>query len=179
MNAPKKVVLAYSGGLDTSIILKWLQTEYGCEVVTFTADLGQGEEVEPARRKAELLGKDIAQHAALLHLHRAQRHQIARHRRLGRCMAHRPQPLGQFLLAGMRLRADQLGQRSQSSGPGVGHASIHASAARAVCMRFSACRHTPERGPSITAASTSSPRRAGRQCRNQASSVSAISASST
>jgi argininosuccinate synthase len=54
--APKKVVLAYSGGLDTSIILKWLQTEYGCEVVTFTADLGQGEEVEPARHKAELLG---------------------------------------------------------------------------------------------------------------------------
>jgi argininosuccinate synthase len=56
MNAPKKVVLAYSGGLDTSIILKWLQTEYRAEVVTFTADLGQGEEVEPARRKAELLG---------------------------------------------------------------------------------------------------------------------------
>ena len=56
MTAPKKVVLAYSGGLDTSIILKWLQTEYGCEVVTFTADLGQGEELEPARRKAELLG---------------------------------------------------------------------------------------------------------------------------
>jgi len=51
-----KVVLAYSGGLDTSIILKWLQTTYGCEVVTFTADLGQGEELEPARRKAELLG---------------------------------------------------------------------------------------------------------------------------
>ena len=56
MSAPKKVVLAYSGGLDTSIILKWLQVEYGCEVVTFTADLGQGEELEPARRKAELLG---------------------------------------------------------------------------------------------------------------------------
>ena len=54
--APKKVVLAYSGGLDTSIILKWLQTEYGCEVVTFTADLGQGEELDPARAKAELLG---------------------------------------------------------------------------------------------------------------------------
>ncbi len=53
---PKKVVLAYSGGLDTSIILKWLQTEYGCEVITFTADLGQGEELEPARAKAELLG---------------------------------------------------------------------------------------------------------------------------
>ena len=53
---PKKVVLAYSGGLDTSIILKWLQTEYRAEVVTFTADLGQGDEVEPARRKAELLG---------------------------------------------------------------------------------------------------------------------------
>jgi argininosuccinate synthase len=53
---PKKVVLAYSGGLDTSIILKWLQTEYRCEVVTFTADLGQGEELEPARAKAELLG---------------------------------------------------------------------------------------------------------------------------
>ena len=56
MAAPKKVVLAYSGGLDTSIILKWLQTEYNCEVITFTADLGQGEELEPARKKAELLG---------------------------------------------------------------------------------------------------------------------------
>ena len=54
--AVKKVVLAYSGGLDTSIILKWLQTTYACEVVTFTADLGQGEELEPARRKAQLLG---------------------------------------------------------------------------------------------------------------------------
>jgi argininosuccinate synthase len=52
----KKVVLAYSGGLDTSIILKWLQTTYGCEVVTFTANLGQGEELEPARQKALLLG---------------------------------------------------------------------------------------------------------------------------
>jgi argininosuccinate synthase len=52
----KRVVLAYSGGLDTSIILKWLQTTYGCEVVTFTADLGQGDELEPARRKAELMG---------------------------------------------------------------------------------------------------------------------------
>ncbi len=52
----KKVVLAYSGGLDTSIILRWLQEEYGCEVVTFTADLGQGEEVEPARKKAEMMG---------------------------------------------------------------------------------------------------------------------------
>ena len=58
MSSPKKVVLAYSGGLDTSIILKWLQTEYGCEVVTFTADLGQGEELEPARQKAVLLGID-------------------------------------------------------------------------------------------------------------------------
>lgn len=56
MSAPKKVVLAYSGGLDTSIILKWLQTEYNCEVVTFTADLGQGEELEPARAKAEMMG---------------------------------------------------------------------------------------------------------------------------
>jgi len=56
MSAPKKVVLAYSGGLDTSIILKWLQEEKGCEVVTFTADLGQGEELEPARRKAEAQG---------------------------------------------------------------------------------------------------------------------------
>ena len=54
--APKKVVLAYSGGLDTSIILKWLQETYGCEVVTFTADLGQGEELEPARKKALMLG---------------------------------------------------------------------------------------------------------------------------
>jgi argininosuccinate synthase len=52
----KKVVLAYSGGLDTSVILKWLQTHYGCEVVTFTADLGQGEELEPARKKAQLMG---------------------------------------------------------------------------------------------------------------------------
>jgi len=52
----KKIVLAYSGGLDTSVILKWLQDNYQCEVVTFTADIGQGEEVEPAREKAELLG---------------------------------------------------------------------------------------------------------------------------
>jgi argininosuccinate synthase len=52
----KKVVLAYSGGLDTSVILRWLQENYGCEVVTFTADLGQGEEVEPARKKAEMMG---------------------------------------------------------------------------------------------------------------------------
>ena len=52
----KKVVLAYSGGLDTSVILKWLQTTYGCEVVAFTADLGQGEDLEPARAKAEMLG---------------------------------------------------------------------------------------------------------------------------
>ena len=56
MSKPRKVVLAYSGGLDTSIILKWLQSEYGCEIITFTADLGQGEELEPARKKAELLG---------------------------------------------------------------------------------------------------------------------------
>ena len=54
--AIKKVVLAYSGGLDTSVILRWLQDTYGCEVVTFTADLGQGEEVEPARAKAEMMG---------------------------------------------------------------------------------------------------------------------------
>ncbi len=51
---PRKVVLAYSGGLDTSVILKWLQDTYGCEVVTFTADIGQGEELEPARAKAFL-----------------------------------------------------------------------------------------------------------------------------
>ena len=51
-SAPQRVVLAYSGGLDTSIILKWLQDEYHCEVVTFTADIGQGEEIEPARAKA-------------------------------------------------------------------------------------------------------------------------------
>ena len=59
-NQVKKVVLAYSGGLDTSVILRWLQDAYGCEVVTFTADLGQGEELEPARAKAEMMGiKDI------------------------------------------------------------------------------------------------------------------------
>ncbi len=51
-----KVVLAYSGGLDTSVILRWLRDAYGCEVVTFTADIGQGEELEPARAKAEMLG---------------------------------------------------------------------------------------------------------------------------
>jgi argininosuccinate synthase len=56
MSNPKKVVLAYSGGLDTSIILKWLKEQYNCEVVTFTADLGQGGEVEPARAKAEMMG---------------------------------------------------------------------------------------------------------------------------
>lgn len=56
MASVKKVVLAYSGGLDTSVIVKWLQEEYRCEVVTFTADIGQGEEVEPARAKAEALG---------------------------------------------------------------------------------------------------------------------------
>jgi argininosuccinate synthase len=55
-NDAKKVVLAYSGGLDTSVILRWLQVERGCEVVTFTADIGQGEELEPAREKAKLLG---------------------------------------------------------------------------------------------------------------------------
>ena len=56
MSSVNKVVLAYSGGLDTSVIVKWLQEEYNCEVVTFTADIGQGEEVEPARAKAEALG---------------------------------------------------------------------------------------------------------------------------
>lgn len=56
MSSINKVVLAYSGGLDTSVILKWLQEEYECEVVTFTADIGQGEEVEPAREKAEAMG---------------------------------------------------------------------------------------------------------------------------
>ncbi|MGB4342175.1 MAG: argininosuccinate synthase [Moraxellaceae bacterium] len=60
MSAIKKVVLAYSGGLDTSVIVKWLQDNYQCEVVTFTADIGQGEEVEPARAKAQAMGvKDI------------------------------------------------------------------------------------------------------------------------
>ena len=56
MTGVRKAVLAYSGGLDTSVILKWLEDVYGCEVVTFTADLGQGEELEPARAKAEQLG---------------------------------------------------------------------------------------------------------------------------
>jgi len=56
MDSVDKVVLAYSGGLDTSIILRWLEEQYGCEVVTFTADLGQGEELEPARAKAESMG---------------------------------------------------------------------------------------------------------------------------
>ncbi len=56
MSKINKVVLAYSGGLDTSVIVKWLQDTYDCEVVTFTADIGQGEEVEPARAKAEAMG---------------------------------------------------------------------------------------------------------------------------
>ena len=56
MSEIKKVVLAYSGGLDTSVIARWLQQVYQCEVVTFTADIGQGEEVEPARKKAEAMG---------------------------------------------------------------------------------------------------------------------------
>ena len=55
-NSINKVVLAYSGGLDTSVILKWLQEEYDCEVVTFTADIGQGEEIGPVREKAKMLG---------------------------------------------------------------------------------------------------------------------------
>src|SRR5579872_3900147 len=55
-NSVKKVVLAYSGGLDTSVILRWLQETYGCEVVTFTADIGQGEELAPAREKALMMG---------------------------------------------------------------------------------------------------------------------------
>ena len=65
----KKVVLAYSGGLDTSVILRWLQDTYNCEVVTFTADLGQGEELEPARQKAEMMGiKDIFIAVSYTHL---------------------------------------------------------------------------------------------------------------
>src|SRR2546421_10841185 len=56
MTKIRKVVLAYSGGLDTSVILKWLQDKYGCEVITFTADIGQGEELSPARKKAEKMG---------------------------------------------------------------------------------------------------------------------------
>ena len=56
MTTIKKVVLAYSGGLDTSVIVSWLQETYDCQVVTFTADIGQGEEVEPARAKAQALG---------------------------------------------------------------------------------------------------------------------------
>ena len=56
MSKVKKVVLAYSGGLDTSVILKWLQEVYECEVVTFTADIGQGEEIEPARLRAQEMG---------------------------------------------------------------------------------------------------------------------------
>ena len=70
-----KVVLAYSGGLDTSIIAKWLQETYDCEVVTFTADIGQGEEVEPARLKAEAMGikeiyvEDLREEFALSLIH--------------------------------------------------------------------------------------------------------------
>ena len=62
----KKVVLAYSGGIDTSVILRWLQDRYDAQVVTFTADIGQGEEVEPARAKAEMLG--IREILSLIHI---------------------------------------------------------------------------------------------------------------
>ena len=67
-----KVVLAYSGGLDTSVILKWLQETYRCEVITFTADLGQGEDMEPARKKADLLGikQILIWHAKILAMSR-------------------------------------------------------------------------------------------------------------
>ena len=81
----KKVVLAYSGGLDTSIILKWLQETYGAEVVTFTADLGQGEELEPARRKAEMLGIKQEQH-----LHRGPARGVRRATTCSRCSAPTP-----------------------------------------------------------------------------------------
>ena len=73
----KKVVLAYSGGLDTSIILKWLQTTYGCEVVTFTADLGQGEELEPARAEGA-----AARHQEGKHLRRGSARRIRARLRL-------------------------------------------------------------------------------------------------
>ena len=56
---PKKIVLAYSGGLDTSVILKWLQIKYNCPVVTFTADIGQGEELTPVKEKAKSFGKPV------------------------------------------------------------------------------------------------------------------------
>jgi len=59
MSDIKKVVLAYSGGLDTSVILKWLQETYQCEVVTFTADLGQGDELEPAKEKLFLMARQV------------------------------------------------------------------------------------------------------------------------
>ena len=71
MSDIKKVVLAYSGGLDTSVILKWLQDNYNCEIVTFTADLGQGEELEPARAKAHQV-----RHQAGKHLHRRRARRI-------------------------------------------------------------------------------------------------------
>ena len=72
MSEIKKVVLAYSGGLDTSVILKWLQEAYDCAVVTFTADLGQGEDLGPARAKAEMFGvvADLTVHGELLALAR-------------------------------------------------------------------------------------------------------------
>ena len=62
---PKKIVLAYSGGLDTSVILKWLQNKYKCPVVTFTADIGQGEELSSVRKKAETLGAVSYTHLTL------------------------------------------------------------------------------------------------------------------
>ena len=85
MNDIKKVVLAYSGGLDTSVILKWLQDTYGCEVVTFTADIGQGEELEPARAEG-----DASSASSRRHLHRRSARGVRARLRVSRCSAPTP-----------------------------------------------------------------------------------------
>src|SRR5688572_18023710 len=129
---------------------------------------------------ADLVGQCVAEHAAALDLDRAQLVEIARHGRLVDLEAARGEPGGHLLLAGERLAADDVGERLLAPGAGVGHCrNIHAKAPRALCMRFSAWRQTALRPLSITSWLTSSPRRAGRQWRNQAWSLFAIKASST
>ena len=134
----------------------------------------------------DLIGQGVGQDAAALHLDRAKLLEIARDRRLGDGESLLTKSLGRLLLAGESLGAHQIGKRAQAAGTGIGVTSLHhrtpnshASAARAVCIRFSAWRHTALFGLSITSCVTSSPRRAGRQWRNQASLVAAIIAAST
>ena len=128
---------------------------------------------------AELVRKRIGQDSAALQLDRAQALQVARHGRLSDGKSRRLELRGRFLLARHGTAADEVGKNPKPARTAVGHDSSQASAPRALCIRFSACFQTADRGPSITSAATSSPRRAGRQWRNRASAPAAIRDSST